>query len=52
MEASWQKCLAHLISASGRQKQADLWGQALSGLQSKFQDSQSYIEKPYLKNSK
>jgi hypothetical protein len=37
-----------LIPAHGRQKQADFWVQGQSGLQSEFQDSQSYTEKPCL----
>jgi hypothetical protein len=38
-----------LIPALGRQKQADFWVQGQPGLQSEFQDSQSYTEKPCLK---
>jgi hypothetical protein len=37
-----------LIPALGRQRQADFWVRGQPGLQSKFQDSQSYIEKPCL----
>ena len=37
-----------LISALGRQRQADFWVQGQSGLQSEFQDSQGYTEKPCL----
>ena len=38
-----------LIPALGRQKQADFWVQGQPGLQSEFQDSQGYTEKPCLK---
>jgi hypothetical protein len=37
-----------LISALGRQRQADFWVRGQPGLQSEFQDSQGYIEKPCL----
>jgi hypothetical protein len=38
-----------LIPALGRQRQVDLYEfQDQSGIQSKFQDSQGYIEKPCL----
>jgi hypothetical protein len=37
-----------LISALGRQRQVDLRVQSQPGLQSEFQDSQSYTEKPCL----
>jgi len=41
-----------LISALGRQRQADLslGVQGQPGLQSEFQDSHSYMEKPCLEN--
>jgi hypothetical protein len=39
-----------LVPALRRQRQADLRGQP--GLESKFQDSQNYTEKPYLKITK
>jgi hypothetical protein len=39
-----------LIPALGRQRQADFWVRGQPGLQSEFQDSQSYTEKPCLKN--
>jgi hypothetical protein len=39
-----------LIPALWRQRQVDFWGQP--GLQSEFQDSQSYTEKPCLKKPK
>jgi hypothetical protein len=41
-----------LIPALGRQKQADFWVQGQPGLQSEFQDSQGYTEKPVSKNKK
>jgi hypothetical protein len=37
-----------LIPALGRQRQADFWVQGQPGLQSEFQDSQGYKEKPCL----
>jgi hypothetical protein len=40
-----------IISALRRQRQADLWV-VHPGLQSEFQDSQGYTEKPYLKQNK
>ena len=40
-----------LIPAVGRQRQEDFWVQGQSGLQSEFQDSQGYIEKPCLENT-
>jgi hypothetical protein len=36
----------------GRQRQADFWFRGQHGLQSEFQDSQGYTEKPCLKNQK
>jgi hypothetical protein len=38
-----------LIPALGRQGQVGLWVPGQSGLQSEFQDSQGYTEKPCLK---
>ena len=38
-----------LIPALGRQRQVDFWVQGQPGLQSEFQDSQGYTEKPCLK---
>jgi hypothetical protein len=38
-----------LIPALGRQRQADFWVRGQLGLQSEFQDSQGYTEKPCLK---
>ena len=36
-----------LIPALGRQRQADFWVRGKPGLQSEFQDSQGYTEKPF-----
>jgi hypothetical protein len=41
-----------LIPALGRQRQADFWVRGQPGLQSEFQDSQSYTEKPCLEKKK
>jgi hypothetical protein len=41
-----------LIPALGRQRQADFWVQSQPGLQSEFQDSQGYTEKPCLEKLK
>jgi hypothetical protein len=41
-----------LIPALGRQRQADFWIQGHTSLQSKFQDSQDYTEKPCLEKQK
>jgi hypothetical protein len=41
-----------LIPALRRQRQGDLWVQGQPGLQSEFQDSQGYTEKPCLKKPK
>ena len=41
-----------LISALGRQRQVDFWVQGQPGLQSEFQDSQGYTEKPCLEKQK
>ena len=38
-----------LIPAFGKQRQADFWVRGQLGLQSEFQDSQGYTEKPCLK---
>jgi hypothetical protein len=37
-----------LIPAPGRQRQAEFWVRGQPGLQSEFQDSQGYTEKPFL----
>jgi hypothetical protein len=41
-----------LIPALGKQRQADFWVRGQPGLQSEFQDSQDYTEKPCLKKPK
>ena len=41
-----------LIPALGRQRQVDFWVRGQPGLQTKFQDSQDYTEKPCLKKKK
>ena len=41
-----------LIPALGRQRQADFWVWGQHGLQSEFQESQGYTEKPYLEKPK
>jgi hypothetical protein len=46
----WQYML--LIPALWRQRQADFWVWGQPGLQSEFQDSQGYTEKPCLENQK
>jgi hypothetical protein len=40
-----------LIPALGRQRQVDFWVQSQPGLQSEFQNSQDYTEKPCLKKT-
>jgi hypothetical protein len=49
---SWVWWRMPLIPALGRQKQADFWVPGQPGLQSEFQDSQSYTEKPCLEKQK
>jgi hypothetical protein len=41
-----------LIPALGRQRQANFWVWGQPGLQSEFQDSQGYTEKPCLQKQK
>jgi hypothetical protein len=41
-----------LIPALGRQRQADFWVRGQPGLQSEFQDSRGYTEKPCLEKPK
>ena len=41
-----------LVPALGRQRQADFWVPGQPGLQSEFQDSQGYTEKPCLEKQK
>jgi hypothetical protein len=45
---SWVWWRVPLIPALGRQRQVDFWVRGQPGLQSEFQDSQSYTEKPCL----
>jgi hypothetical protein len=49
---SWAWWLTPLIPALGRQRQADFWVRGQPGLQSEFQDSQGYTEKPCLEKTK
>jgi hypothetical protein len=45
--------VAHAFNpALGRQRQADFWVRSQPGLQSEFQDSQGYTEKPCLEEQK
>jgi hypothetical protein len=44
-----QAMVAHDFSPSILEAGESLWVQSQSGLQSEFQDSQGYTEKPYLK---
>jgi hypothetical protein len=48
----WAWWCTPLIPALGRERQEDFWVQGQPGLQSEFQDSQGYTEKPCLKKSK
>jgi hypothetical protein len=41
-----------LIPTLGRQRQVDFWVRGQPGLQSEFQDSQGYTEKPCLEKQK
>jgi hypothetical protein len=47
-----QWCRTPLILALGRQRQVDFWIWGQPGLQSEFQDSQGYTEKPCLEKTK
>jgi hypothetical protein len=49
---SWAVVAYPLIPALRRQRQADFWARGQPGLQSEFQDSQGYTEKPCLKKTK
>jgi hypothetical protein len=51
-DMSWAWWHTPLIPALGRQRQVDFWVQGQPGLQSEFQDSQDYTEKPWLANQK
>jgi hypothetical protein len=50
MSRAWWR--TPLIPAFGRQRQADFWVRGQPGLQSEFQDSQGYTEKPCLEKPK
>jgi hypothetical protein len=50
MSRAWWR--TPLIPALGRQRQADFWVRGQPGLQSEFQDSQGYKEKPCLEKPK
>jgi hypothetical protein len=49
---SWAWWRTPLISALRRQRQVDFWVRGQPDLQSEFQDSQGYTEKPCLKKPK
>jgi hypothetical protein len=49
---SWAWWHTPLIPALGRQRQVDFWVRDQPGLQSEFQDSQGYTEKPCLEKNK
>jgi hypothetical protein len=51
-ESSWAWWGTPLIPALGKQRQADFYVRGQPGLQSEFQDSQGYTEKPCLKKPK
>ena len=48
LEKSWAWWCTPFILALGRQRQANFWVQGQPGLQSEFQNSQGYTEKPCL----
>ena len=48
----WAWLCTPLFPAHGRQRQVDFWVRGQPGLQSEFQDSQGYTEKPCLKKQK
>jgi hypothetical protein len=48
----WAWWCTPLIPALGRQRQVDFWVRGQPGLQSEFQDSQGYTEKPCLEKTK
>jgi hypothetical protein len=52
VNVSWAWWSTPLVPALGRQRQADFWVRGQPGLQSEFQDSQGYTEKPCLKKQK
>jgi hypothetical protein len=45
-------CIKNAFLAPGRQRQVDFWVRGQPGVQSEFQDSPGYTEKPCLKNQK
>jgi hypothetical protein len=51
-KACWVWWRTPLTSALGRQRQVNFWVRGQPGLQSEFQDSQGYTEKPCLENQK
>jgi hypothetical protein len=52
MKWRWAWWRTPLIPALGRQRQANFWVRGQPGLQSEFQDSQGYKEKPCLEKTK
>ena len=50
-KGSWAWLRTPLVPALGRQKQADFWVRGQPDLQSEFQDSQGYTEKPCLEKT-
>jgi hypothetical protein len=53
MKGRSQAVVAHAFNPSTwRQRQADLWVQGQPGLQSEFQETQGFTEKPCLKKQK
>ena len=44
--------VAHAFNPTAGEEQVDLWVQGLPDLQSEFQDSQSYMKKPFLEKTK
>jgi hypothetical protein len=51
-ERAGQRWYTPLIPTLGRQRQVDFWVRGQPGLQSEFQDSQGYTEKPCLEKQK
>jgi hypothetical protein len=52
MHSSKEWCHTPLIPTLGRQRKADFCVRGQPGLQSEFQDSQGYTEKPCLEKTK
>ena len=48
----WPKMMVHPFNPSKKQRQADFWVRGQPGLQSEFQDSQGYAEKPCFEKTK